>query len=108
MHDTQETCKAKVSILDKEYTLKGSTSEEHMKNVAEFVDKSIRDLQKEMPDMNIQKVTLLAFLNLADAHFQLMNSRNITQPQDEERKMIARKTEYLISLIEENLIGQPN
>ncbi len=103
--NTSTFSKVKVKILDKEYVLKGEVDPSYMQEVALFVDKRIRDLQRSLNSMSMDKVILLAFLNLADDHLQLRVASN-DNTHEGEADLISQKTAYLINLLEENIIGK--
>ncbi len=54
-----------VKILGEEYVLKSSNSPEHMLKVGEHVNKIMEDLAEKHPTMSLQKIAVLASLNLA-------------------------------------------
>lgn len=43
-------------------------SPEHMQRVAAFVDEKVRQLRQDFPDMPIQRLAVLAAIQIADEH----------------------------------------
>lgn len=58
----------RITILDKTYTLRATMSPEHMQRVAAFVDEKVRQLRQDFPDMPIQRLAVLAAIQIADEH----------------------------------------
>ncbi|EQA38719.1 cell division protein ZapA [Leptospira inadai serovar Lyme str. 10] len=90
-------------ILGDEYTIVGDADPEYIKQLAEVVDRKIRELSLGMPSSSKLKLAVLAALNFADELEQLKNARpsssGPSSPEAEE------KTRKLITLLEEGLIG---
>lgn len=87
----------KVRILDKTYTLRASTSSQHMERVAELVDTRIRNLKRDFPDMSMSKLAILAAIQMAD---ELISSRPMN---DSDALEIRHKINSLISQIDDCL-----
>ncbi len=103
------TSKAKVEIMGREYTLKGDIDQEYMIYLAKFVDQKIQSLQKglstSVQETDMTKLVLLASLNLAD---ELFITKKESEDQVLNKKLIdvENKTNHLIELLEEGLVGE--
>lgn len=53
------------AISGQSYVLKGEDSEEHLVEVSELVQRKIENLRKKHPEINQNKATMLAALDLA-------------------------------------------
>lgn len=86
-----------VEIFGREYKIKGVADEAYILEVAKFVDEKMREVAQGTSLPSQDRIAILAALNIADQMFQ------------QQRKMsdgftdIERKTETLISLLDENL-----
>jgi cell division protein ZapA len=54
-----------IEILGEEYIIRSSTSSEHVQEVGRYVDRLMNELREKYPGMSIQKIAILASLNLA-------------------------------------------
>ncbi len=59
-----------ISILNQKFLLKGEESEEHLKEVAELVRKKAEAIKKRNPTTSIQKIAMLAAIDLASQVIQ--------------------------------------
>ena len=79
----------KVNIFGSEYVLKAEGKHEYIKNIASYVDKKMRDVDKTQ-DINASvKVAILAALNIAEELFQEKEYRDrlLNQINEESRKL---------------------
>lgn len=91
--------KVKVEIFGGSYNVQGDAPVDYIEKLAEYVDNKMRAVAKAMPSKNETQVAILTALNIADEYFQLKNiDGNITLD-------IERKTNALISMLEEGIIG---
>jgi cell division protein ZapA len=60
----------KVNIFGNEYSLIADNNEEYLKEVAEYVDKKMRNIDKNQSFKASTKLAILAALNIADELFQ--------------------------------------
>ncbi len=67
----QEMNKLKVGIGGYEYTLKSEDAPEHLHKIAAKVEDKISLIQKHFPDYSLNRVFLLAALQLADELIKL-------------------------------------
>lgn len=61
-----------ITIAGRKYTLSGVASEEYLKQVADYLNRKIRDMSKDMSywKLNGEMKTLMLQLNLADDYFK--------------------------------------
>jgi cell division protein ZapA len=57
--------KLTIKILGEEYTIRGPFSTEHMLKVGNYVNELMQDLTKKYSKISLQKIAVLACLNLA-------------------------------------------
>ncbi|MBN2089973.1 cell division protein ZapA [candidate division KSB1 bacterium] len=60
----------KIKIYGTEYPIKGDSELEYIKQVAEYVDQKMREVNKIAPEVSTLKVAILAALNIADELFK--------------------------------------
>lgn len=87
----------KVSIYGTEYPIKGATDTEYIRQVAEYVDSKMRDIDQSTSVKSSLKVAILAAINIADELFR---------EREEKRDLVQRfekKISHLSALIHENL-----
>ncbi len=64
--------KVTVRILDQEYQLLSEETSEHVKRVADFVDKRLREIREQGPTLSEKKLAILAAFHIASDYFQLL------------------------------------
>ena len=89
---------ARVSIFGHEYTVKAPADSTYIKDIAEYVDTKMREVQEGMPDIqSTERIAILAAMNISDELFtNNKNSENFTSE-------IENKVQSLIEIIDENL-----
>lgn len=60
-----------VNIFGQKYTLKGHGSQEHIEQVAQYVDLKMNDLSEKNPSLDLNKTAVLTAINIADEYFKL-------------------------------------
>ena len=61
---------ARVSIFGHEYTVKAPTDSSYIKNIAEYVDTKMREVQEGMPNVqSTERIAILAAMNISDELF---------------------------------------
>jgi len=83
-----------VYILGQRYTIKGDAPEEHIKKLAAYVDKKLKEVFISSPNITPVKASILAALDIADELFRLKNE------QEEMTKYIEEKTDTLTALFD--------
>lgn len=58
--------RAVVEIFGEEYIMRGSASPEYMSMLADYIDKKMKQVASRQPNLPINKVAVLAALNVAD------------------------------------------
>lgn len=85
-----------VEIFGSTYTVKGDTDPAYVRDLARYVDERMRSLSRKSPHaIGVQKIAVLAALNIADELFKL---RRRGQDVD---KMIVEKTADLFDLLKD-------
>tara|TARA_Y100000588_G_C13431551_1_gene575962 strand:- start:165 stop:461 length:297 start_codon:yes stop_codon:yes gene_type:complete len=86
----------KVTIYGQEYTIKAPADATYIKNIAEYVDEKMREVQEELSTPQVPaKVAILAAMNISDDLFAI--KRNHEKNNNE----VERKVSSLIEVVEE-------
>ena len=85
-NDEQEKKRVVVNIMGEEYVLRSSNSQEHMLEVGKHVNSLMEDLAATHPSMSMQKIAVLASLNLANDLLEQLKEK-----KDDKKK--TKKTE---------------
>ena len=86
----------KVTIYGQEYTIKAPADATYIKNIAEYVDEKMREVQEELATPQVPaKVAILAAMNISDDLFAI--KRNHEKSNNE----VERKVSSLIEVVEE-------
>lgn len=93
----EEKSATTVEILGREYRIRGNADSEYVHEVARFVDARLREVTRGAGGQPADRVAVLAAMNIADELFQLRRAAS------EEISTIERRTEGLITLLEEKL-----
>ncbi len=83
-----------VYILGQRYTIKGDAPEEHIRNLASYVDNKLKEVYCSSPNITPVKASILAALDIADELFRLKNKH------EEMAKHIEEKTNTLTALFD--------
>ncbi|MAD52282.1 MAG: cell division protein ZapA [Candidatus Marinimicrobia bacterium] len=89
---------ARVSIFGHEYTVKAPADSTYIKNIAEYVDTKMREVQEGMPDVqSTERIAILAAMNISDELFtHNKNNENFSSEME-------NKIQSLIEIIDENI-----
>lgn len=89
---------ARVSIFGHEYTVKAPADSTYIKNIAEYVDTKMREVQEGMPDVqSTERIAILAAMNISDELFtHNKNNENFSSEME-------NKVQSLIEIIDENI-----
>jgi cell division protein ZapA len=88
----------KVSILGQDYTVKAPADASYIKEVAEYVNEKMREVQESIgPDQSSTRIAILAAMNISDELF------SIKQNKDSVTGDVGSRIASLIELIDENL-----
>ena len=86
----------KVTIYGQEYTIKAPADASYIKNIAEYVDGKMREVQEELATPQVPaKVSILAAMNIADELFAEKRDR------DNIKGEVESKVSSLIEIVEE-------
>ena len=86
----------KVTIYGQEYTIKAPADATYIKNIAEYVDEKMREVQEELSTPQVPaKIAILAAINISDDLFA--QKRNHEKSNNE----VERKVSSLIEVVEE-------
>jgi len=83
------TNQLRVNIFGSQYALKVEQNEAYLKEVAEYVDQKMREIDRSQAINSNLKIAILAALNIADELFQSQQYRDrlITQIDEEAREL---------------------
>ena len=88
----------KVTIYGQEYTIKAPADATYIKNIAEYVDEKMREVQEELSTPQVPaKIAILAAMNISDDLFA--QKRNHEKSNNE----VERKVSSLIEVVEESI-----
>ena len=91
----------KVSIYGQEYTIKAPADTTYIKNIAEYVDQKMREIQEELNTPQVPaKVAILAAMNIADEFFA------IKRDNDKMKNTLEGKVSSLMEVVEEEIQKQ--
>jgi cell division protein ZapA len=86
----------KVTIYGQEYTIKAPADASYIKNIAEYVDGKMREVQEDLATPQVPaKVSILAAMNIADELFAEKRDR------DQIKGDVESKVSSLIEIVEE-------
>ncbi|HOE20511.1 MAG TPA: cell division protein ZapA [Spirochaetota bacterium] len=91
--------KVKVTILGQVYTIEGDAPCDYIAKVASYVNQKMEDVVNTIPHASSLQIAILAALNIADELFQIKESEYMMSDE------IKEKTNMLISMLDEGLIG---
>lgn len=96
-----QVTRTEVNIFGSTYSISGETDPQYVHKLANYVDSKMRELSSSLPNANVQKLAILAALNIADEFFQFKELNN----EDDLSRLYEMKTRKLISMLDEGLIG---
>jgi len=70
-NETKAINRVKVKINGEDYYIKGTVSEEYIRQVARYVDKKMHDLEQNCSKLNRTQLAVLAAINITDELFKL-------------------------------------
>ena len=98
MEDKQKSL-VRVSIFGHEYTVKAPANPEYIKEVAEYVSKRMKEVEKGLAsDQSISRIAILTAMNIADELFSKKTSSTINTVDIEDR------IQSLVEYIDESLV----
>jgi len=94
------TSRIEVKIFGSDYVIAGDPLPEHILEITSFVDSKMKELAGIFPSLSVQKLAVLAAVNIADELFQMRSGKS-----GEVNSQMEEKTKKLIAMLEEGLIG---
>jgi cell division protein ZapA len=91
-----------VQIFGHPYTIRSEADQDHILDVAAYVDHKMREITEKLPVASLSKVAILASLNIAD---ELFKERARLQTRDRE---VVRQAERLNAVLDEVLRDPPS
>ncbi len=86
----------RVRILNKEYFIKSDEDEEHVQEIAKFIDNKFREINERTGGLSENKTAILAAFHIASEYFQLQKDCDNAIKNVQER---ARTLNYQIDSI---------
>lgn len=86
-----------VNIYGEEYAIRSENGEAYTRQVAEYVDRAMRELAEKVPNKSPSRVAVLTALNIAD---ELFAERRNGQS---DLSAVEKRTHDMISLLDEKL-----
>jgi cell division protein ZapA len=83
-----------VYILGQRYIIKGDAPEEHIRELASYIDKKLKEVYNSSPNITPVKASILAALDIADELFRLKSEQELIA------KHIEEKTDTLAALFD--------
>ena len=91
--------KVRVSIFGNTYNIQGDADPEYINTLAAYLNGKMNEVSDSMPSASVMQTAILAALNIADEYFQLRDIQSAVTSD------IETKTNALISMLEEGIIG---
>ena len=92
--ENKEPRLVKVRIFGQEYSIRATTEEKYIKEVAAYVDKKMAEIQKSVPSgLNASKIAILAAMNISDELFYARRAVSYTHLRSHEtlRNLVCRR-----------------
>lgn len=86
------TGQIRVNIFGSEYTLVSDSDENYVKEIAQYIDQKMREIDRNQSIRSTAKVAILAALNITDELFQeRLYRQKLLEQLDEEAKRLNRE-----------------
>ncbi len=87
----------RVNIFGSEYTLVSDNDEKYVREIAQYIDQKMREIDKNQSIKSTVKIAILAALNVADELFQerLYRQKLLTQLDEEAKKLNRELAEFV-------------
>lgn len=95
MSDSKESID--VEIFGQTYKVKGDANRKHIEDLADFVDKKMREIVESTSTIDTLKVAILASLNIADDYLRLKKEFDVLQ--HEMKKKVEKYQDTLDEII---------
>lgn len=90
-----------VRIYGSTYSISGDVDQDYIEKLGSYVDDKMKELSAVLPGASIQKLAILAALNISDELFQLREM----QGNSKVAKIYEERAKKLISMLDEGIIG---
>ncbi len=67
----------RVEILGREYTVKSDEGEERVRNIADYVNRKIKEVSEGGQTVSTLNLAILAALNIANDYFEAIEDKNL-------------------------------
>lgn len=79
--------RVKVSIFGQEYVVRGNCPTEQIHQIADYVHKIMEETRRRSPNLSVNKLAVLASLNLAEELFRIKNEyEGLLETLEEEQR----------------------
>jgi cell division protein ZapA len=99
MSESESNNKVMVAIFGQTYTIKGDAPPEYIATLADYVNDKMEDVARNNSGINPLQIAILVALNIADEYYQVKDLKS------ESISDLEKKTNALISMLDEGLIG---
>ena len=89
--------KVRVNIYGEEYPIRSEGDVDYIREVAEYLDRKMRDIAENVPNKSPGRVAILAALNITDELFRERNKK------DTEISSVEKRANDIISMLDEKL-----
>ena len=107
-----EKNKFKLEVLGDSFTVTGNFDEEYINKLADYVEKTGREIKNAYPKLPFRRLSHLTMINLADEYFKLRSQcvdlskekerlKDANQSLHQELKKLRQENEELTALLEE-------
>jgi len=110
--NSKQKNKFKLNVLGDSFTVTGDFSEKYIRKIADYVEKTGREIKNAYPKLPFRRLSHLTMINLADEYFKLRSQcvelskekerlRDANQSLHQELKKLRQENEELTALLEE-------
>ncbi len=86
-----------VNILGEDFEVKSDSSDEKVRNIAQYVDEKMQQATNTGRSTSREKAAILAALNIAEDYFDHRHST------EKEKKLLEEKSDKLLELVQKQL-----
>lgn len=84
---TTNKTRTKVVIMGQEYIVRGACSGDEIRSLADYVDRVMQETRKRSPNLPLNKLAVLASLNICEELFRIKHDyESLLQALEEEQK----------------------
>jgi cell division protein ZapA len=89
--------RVRVNIYGEEYTIRSDGDLEYIREVAEYVDRKMREISEKTANKSPSRVAILAALNIADEYFVEKNR------EKQDLSVIEKRTSDFLTMLDDTL-----